>query len=180
MTPQSSAAPAHSVAPDEDLSPGPVPEDAVRQEEPELSEEVRRGTDRNHPIRRRLQAFQDWSHRGSALRRILVVGAVAVVGLVLLLAGVIMWFIPGPGWLFIFLGLGVWSLEFTWAERLNRWALRQLQRVWSWWTGTRAARWWSWCVSGAAARRAEAEEAARAQSAGLPVRSGPRNAAPGA
>ena len=26
---------------------------------------------------------------------------------------------PGPGWLFIFIGLGIWGTEFTWARRAN-------------------------------------------------------------
>lgn len=145
----------------------------------ELGAEVRRGQDRNHPLRRRLAAFKAWSHRGSRLRRGLVVVVITVVGFVLLAAGVIMWFIPGPGWLFVFLGLGVWSLEFSWAERLNRWALQQLRRVYAWWRRTRLVRWWSWCRSGAHAEAARAQEAAEAQRLGRPVRGGSRNDAPG-
>lgn len=145
----------------------------------DLGEEIRRGQSRSHPIRRRMHAFQDWSHRGSRLRRVLVVGMIALVGLLLLLAGVIMWFIPGPGWLFVFLGIGVWSLEFTWAERLNGWALAQLSRVWGWWKGTRLAGWWRWCRGGTAQRDRQAEEAAAAQRLGRRVRVGAHNDAPG-
>ncbi|MCY1684304.1 PGPGW domain-containing protein [Kocuria sp. SL71] len=121
----------------------------------DLADEIRRGQSHSHPIRRRMRAFQDWSHRGSRLRRTLVVGLISVAGFVLLMAGVIMWFIPGPGWLFVFLGIGVWSLEFAWAERLNHWALHQVTRLWTWWKGTRAADWWRWCLSGAAERSVE-------------------------
>ena len=154
--------------------------DPRQRPETELGEEIQRGQDENHPLRRRLRAFQDWSHRGSRLRRVLVIGTVSIVGFALLAAGVVMWFIPGPGWLFVFLGIGVWSLEFTWAERLNGWALRQLARLWAWWRDTRLVGWWRWCVSGPAERSQRAGEAAEAQRRGRPVRSGARNDPPGA
>lgn len=37
-----------------------------------------------------------------------------------LIAGLIMLVTPGPGWLFIFIGLGIWGTEFAWAHRLNQ------------------------------------------------------------
>lgn len=39
-------------------------------------------------------------------------------GFTLLLAGVVMIFTPGPGWLVIFLGLTLLAAEFVWARRL--------------------------------------------------------------
>ena len=39
-------------------------------------------------------------------------------GVTLLLAGVVMIFTPGPGWLVIFLGLTLLAAEFVWARRL--------------------------------------------------------------
>jgi uncharacterized protein (TIGR02611 family) len=39
-------------------------------------------------------------------------------GFTLLLAGVVMFFTPGPGWLVIFLGLTLLAAEFVWARRL--------------------------------------------------------------
>jgi uncharacterized protein (TIGR02611 family) len=41
-----------------------------------------------------------------------------VVGFTLLLAGGVMLVTPGPGWLVIFLGLGLLAAEFVWARRL--------------------------------------------------------------
>ena len=41
-----------------------------------------------------------------------------VAGFTLLLAGVVMIITPGPGWLVIFLGLGLLAAEFVWARRL--------------------------------------------------------------
>ena len=39
-------------------------------------------------------------------------------GFTLLLAGVLMVFTPGPGWLVIFLGLTLLAAEFVWARRV--------------------------------------------------------------
>jgi len=41
-----------------------------------------------------------------------------VAGFTLLLAGAVMLVTPGPGWLVIFLGLGLLAAEFVWARRL--------------------------------------------------------------
>jgi uncharacterized protein (TIGR02611 family) len=41
-----------------------------------------------------------------------------VFGFTLLLAGVVMFFTPGPGWLVILLGLSLLAAEFIWARRL--------------------------------------------------------------
>jgi uncharacterized protein (TIGR02611 family) len=41
-----------------------------------------------------------------------------VAGFTLLLAGAVMLVTPGPGWLAIFLGLGLLAAEFVWARRL--------------------------------------------------------------
>jgi uncharacterized protein (TIGR02611 family) len=41
-----------------------------------------------------------------------------VAGFTLLLAGAVMLVTPGPGWLVIFLGLGLLAAEFVWAKRL--------------------------------------------------------------
>ncbi len=42
--------------------------------------------------------------------------------------------LPGPGWLIVFLGLGVLATEFTWAERLLDFGRRTL-RSWLRWLG---------------------------------------------
>jgi uncharacterized protein (TIGR02611 family) len=41
-----------------------------------------------------------------------------VAGFTLLTIGVVMLITPGPGWLTIFLGLGLLAAEFVWARRL--------------------------------------------------------------
>lgn len=44
--------------------------------------------------------------------------AVAVVGGVVLLVGLVTIPYPGPGWLIVFAGLGILSTEFDWAKRV--------------------------------------------------------------
>lgn len=44
--------------------------------------------------------------------------AVLVLGLVLVIGGIVLLPLPGPGWLVIFLGLGLLATEFSWAARV--------------------------------------------------------------
>ncbi|WP_161896026.1 PGPGW domain-containing protein [Gordonia spumicola] len=67
--------------------------------------------------------------RHPVLDRMYRVG-VAVVGTVLILAGLVMipLPIPGPGWGSFFLGLGVLSTEFAWAHRVTSFIVAFLRR----------------------------------------------------
>jgi uncharacterized protein (TIGR02611 family) len=48
--------------------------------------------------------------------------AVTIAGFAVLLAGVALLVLPGPGWLLIFLGLGILATEYVWAERMLSYA----------------------------------------------------------
>jgi len=52
-----------------------------------------------------------------------------VAGFTLLLVGVVMLVTPGPGWLVIFLGLGLLAAEFVWARRLMDRMKRESGRI---------------------------------------------------
>lgn len=52
-----------------------------------------------------------------------------IAGFTLLLVGVVMLVTPGPGWLVIFLGLGLLAAEFVWARRLMDRIKRQSGRL---------------------------------------------------
>ena len=68
----------------------------------------------------------------SGLRRITREGRrliIFVLGVAMILGGVVMLVIPGPGWLFIFAGLSVLSLEFAWAQRLLRTLKAKASRI---------------------------------------------------
>ncbi|MEV4613649.1 TIGR02611 family protein [Kitasatospora sp. NPDC049258] len=63
--------------------------------------------------------------RSPALHRtwrvIVFLAGLAVVGL-----GVVLLPLPGPGWVVILLGMGVWATEFVWAQRVLRWTRRKV------------------------------------------------------
>jgi tellurite resistance protein TerC len=65
------------------------------------------------------------------LRTVEQVGRVfrVVAGFTLLLTGVVMIVTPGPGWLVIFLGVGLLAAEFVWARRLMDRMKREGDRV---------------------------------------------------
>ncbi|PWJ24949.1 uncharacterized protein (TIGR02611 family) [Branchiibius hedensis] len=57
---------------------------------------------------------------------------VIVVGLAIVVLGVILLPFPGPGWLVIFLGLGVLASEFEPAAKLRSYAIKQVKK-WNEW-----------------------------------------------
>lgn len=67
---------------------------------------------------------------------------VAIIGLCIVVLGAILIPFPGPGWLIVFLGIGVWSSEFHWAGRLLTFGRRQFDR-WMQWMSRRG-----WAVRG--------------------------------
>lgn len=64
---------------------------------------------------------------------------VAVVGAAIIVVGIVLLPLPGPGWVIIFLGIGLWATEFAWAKRLLTWAKAQVAR-WTHWLAQQA--WW--------------------------------------
>lgn len=91
------------------------------------------------PLGRRRDAFSRWrAHHiyPHASRTALWRTAIAVVGGVVVVVGLALLVLPGPGWVIVFLGLGVLATEFSWARRLldftrhrvtawTRWSARQ-------------------------------------------------------
>ena len=59
---------------------------------------------------------------------------VAVLGGTIMIVGLVLVPLPGPGWLIVFLGLGILATEFAWAERLLDFGRRTL-RSWLAWVG---------------------------------------------
>jgi uncharacterized protein (TIGR02611 family) len=60
--------------------------------------------------------------------------AVGIVGGLIVVLGLALVPLPGPGWLIVFLGLGILATEFAWAERLLDFGRRTL-RSWLQWLG---------------------------------------------
>lgn len=65
---------------------------------------------------------------------------VTLLGTLIILAGVAMLVLPGPGWLTIFVGLAILGSEYHWARRLLGWLRKVLARIWERWRGWRAER----------------------------------------
>lgn len=93
----------------------------------------------DHPIRRFMHRCRAWvaEHpRFEVAYRV----AVALVGAVLVLGGLVLVPLPGPGWLVVFLGLAVLGTEFHWAHRISLWLKSTLDHFWQWWRARRKKR----------------------------------------
>jgi uncharacterized protein (TIGR02611 family) len=64
---------------------------------------------------------------------------VGVVGAAVTAVGVVLIPAPGPGWLVVFFGLAILASEFAWAERLLRYARRQVGHWTDWATRQHSA-----------------------------------------
>jgi uncharacterized protein (TIGR02611 family) len=80
---------------------------------------------RAHEMIDRLDA---WAHRGR-VRSLLLKIAVTVVGPLVVLAGIAMTVLPGPGLLVIAFGLALLALEYDWARRVLRFMGRRLSEA---------------------------------------------------
>lgn len=78
-----------------------------------------------------LRPTRDWVRRlpgGEMIWKVLI----SVVGGAIVLGGLLLIPLPGPGWAIVFLGLAIWATEFVWAQRLLRRA-RQILKDWTDW-----------------------------------------------
>jgi uncharacterized protein (TIGR02611 family) len=57
---------------------------------------------------------------------------VGLAGLLVVAVGALLIPLPGPGWLIVLGGLGIWAIEFHWARRLLRFTRRHLL-MWTRW-----------------------------------------------
>ena len=51
---------------------------------------------------------------------------VFIIGLAVVVAGIVMLPLPGPGWVVIFGGMAIWATEFVWAQLVLRWTKRKV------------------------------------------------------
>ncbi|HEY7173927.1 MAG TPA: TIGR02611 family protein [Micromonosporaceae bacterium] len=92
----------------------------------------------NEPSLGRVGRFLE-RRRRTPLGRLGVRIVITVAGLAVIAVGIILLPLPGPGWVIIFGGLALWSLEYRWAAELRRFAVRQVTS-WTRWVGRQ--RWW--------------------------------------
>lgn len=66
-----------------------------------------------------------WKNIPVAVRKPLVF----MVGFAIVVAGLAMLVLPGPGWAAIFLGFAILATEFAFAEKVRDWLVGQLKRI---------------------------------------------------
>ncbi len=64
-----------------------------------------------------------WKQVPVAVRKPLIL----VIGTLVILVGIVLLPLPGPGWVIIFFGFAVLATEFAFAERLRDWTIKQLK-----------------------------------------------------
>lgn len=67
---------------------------------------------------------------------------VGALGLLVVATGIVLLPLPGPGWVIIFVGIGIWATEFTWASRLLGFAKEKVG-LWTAWVARQ-----NWFVRG--------------------------------
>lgn len=70
----------------------------------------------------------NWKRAPKKVRQTLVF----IVGSSVVLTGIAMLVLPGPGWAAIFLGFAILATEFAFAERARDWMVAQLKLVIAW------------------------------------------------
>lgn len=94
---------------------------------------------RNSRVARRARLLRARLNRYPRLRVAYKV-LTGVVGIAVVIAGIILIPLPGPGWLVVFLGLAILGTEFPAAHRFNMWVQRKLRAVLAWFQARRRRR----------------------------------------
>jgi len=66
-----------------------------------------------------------WKRVPAPVRKPLIL----IVGSAIIVAGIAMLVLPGPGWAAIFLGFAVLATEFAFAERVRNWTISELKKL---------------------------------------------------
>jgi uncharacterized protein (TIGR02611 family) len=79
----------------------------------------------------------DFRQRVRATRtgRLVLQAVIGAVGVAVVVIGIILIPLPGPGWLIVLAGLAILALEFVWAQRLLDFTRARLQAWWRWLSG---------------------------------------------
>lgn len=70
--------------------------------------------------------------RSNPTGRVALKTFVALAGTLVVAVGVVLIPLPGPGWLLVIAGLGIWAIEFHWARRLLNFTRRNVH-AWTQW-----------------------------------------------
>jgi uncharacterized protein (TIGR02611 family) len=86
--------------------------------------------------RRRVRTTLDLI-RSNPTGRIALKIFISIAGAVVVTVGIALIPLPGPGWLLVIAGLGIWAVEFHWARRLLGFTRRHVQ-AWTRWATSRS------------------------------------------
>jgi uncharacterized protein (TIGR02611 family) len=104
-----------------------------------LTREIEIGESPQNPMRRALRRARAWVERHPRIR-FAYRFAVGVLGAIVVIGGLILVPLPGPGWLIVFLGIAILGTEFPAAHRVGQWLKRVLASALSRWKAWRASR----------------------------------------
>lgn len=74
------------------------------------------------------QLKRAWLRTPKPIRKL----GVFIVGWIVVIAGIIMLVIPGPGWAAIFVGFAILATEFTSAKKVHDWLVAKLKIIIDW------------------------------------------------
>ena len=66
-----------------------------------------------------------WHKIPKSARKIIIF----IVGVIVIIAGILMLVLPGPGWATIFLGLAILATEFERAEKVRSWVVARFKKA---------------------------------------------------
>ncbi|MBG6213657.1 MAG: TIGR02611 family protein [Cryobacterium sp.] len=104
-----------------------------------LSRDITSGGDPRHPVRRALRRVRVWVDGHPYLLFVYRLG-LGLLGTAIVVIGVVLIPLPGPGWLVVFLGLAMLGTEFSAARRAGAFLKRIVTRAWEWWRARRGSR----------------------------------------
>lgn len=102
-----------------------------------LTRDIKIGISPRQPIRRFLRRSRIWVDQYPRLRWAYRLG-VALLGTLIVIVGLILVPLPGPGWLIVFLGLATLGTEFPAAARFGAYARRVVTKLWHRWRDRKA------------------------------------------
>jgi uncharacterized protein (TIGR02611 family) len=76
--------------------------------------------------------YRSWIETKHSSVRLMNKALVTLTGLVVIVVGLILVPLPGPGWLIVFFGLTILGLEFPLIRRFTHWIGAKVRRLWSW------------------------------------------------
>ena len=103
------------------------------------AKDAERATRLSRPLARFMDRWRQAIQRRPWLNTVYKI-VVTLLGATIVVVGLILVPLPGPGWLIVFVGLTLLGSEYHWARRLLGWLRAMLTRFWERWNTWRAAR----------------------------------------